>query len=267
MPVHLNPKITLLVPPPKLTRRNYVTLVTYNVHFGKKTTSLRDLFRHHPLLHKADIILFQEIEDRRVEGIARAERIARSLGYHCVYAPARTVRSKGTHGLATFSRFPIESFDITQLGFYKQLFRSRQRIALNTIIRVNNKRVQICNIHLDVRLNLPERIAQIAPVLRELKKTPADGVILAGDLYIAPLRGTRGGRPLFYDKQRTKFESYLVSPGFGLQSAHLGATMSRGLLRFHLDGMATHDLTVLDSGIVEDVTISDHRPLWLKFTP
>jgi endonuclease/exonuclease/phosphatase family metal-dependent hydrolase len=244
-----------------------VTLVTYNVHFGKKTESLRDIFKHHPLLSKADIILFQEIEDRRIEGSARAERIARSLGYHCVYAPARLVGGKGTHGLATFSRFPIESFEITNLGFFKQLFRSRQRIALNTIIKVHGKRIQICNIHLDVRLNLPERIAQIAPVLQNLKKTPADGTVLAGDLNMTPLKWSRGGIPLFYANQRGRFETYLRTQGFALQSAHLGATMARGFLRFHLDGMATNDLTVLDSGIVDDVGVSDHRPLWLKFTP
>ncbi len=65
-----------------------VTLVSFNVHFGKRTGSIRQAFAAQPNLREADIILFQEIEHHVLEHESRAERIAADLGFQCLYAPA-----------------------------------------------------------------------------------------------------------------------------------------------------------------------------------
>src|SRR5579862_1247781 len=97
-----------------------ITLVSYNVHFGKNTESLADIFHHEPALTTADVILFQEIEDHVVELKSRAERVAASLGYHCLYAPGETLKQQGTHGLAILSKLPILEYEVVRLNQYKQ---------------------------------------------------------------------------------------------------------------------------------------------------
>ncbi len=86
------------------------TIVSYNVHFGKKTSSISDIFLQNDNLKNADIILLQEVEEHVVEHSSRATRIAESLGYHCLYAPAQIRKQKGTHGLAIFESFAYQRF-------------------------------------------------------------------------------------------------------------------------------------------------------------
>jgi len=243
-----------------------LTLVSYNVHFGKKTGSLREIFSREPNLAKADIILFQEIEHHVLELKSRAERIAESLGYHCLYAPGETKKQRGTHGLAILSRLPIVDYEVVPLSKFKLLFRPRSRIALRaTLAAADGKTIHVCNVHLDLPINAEERIQQIAPVVMELKELAADGVVLAGDLNTSPLRWLKRGIPMFYSAQRKKLQEYLKKQGFSAACEDGQYTIDAGLWRARLDGIYTRGLEVMDYGIERHVDVSDHKPLWIRF--
>jgi endonuclease/exonuclease/phosphatase family metal-dependent hydrolase len=242
-----------------------LTLVSYNVHFGKKTASLRDIFSSEPNLAAADIILFQEIEHHMEEVIPRAERIAESLGYHCLYAPGEPKKRNGTHGLAILSRLPILDYEVMPLSRYKLLFRPRARIALRATLKAGDKTLHVCNIHLDLPINIKERIEQIKPVIEQLKTSEADAVVFAGDLNTSPVRWLSHGIPLFYSDQRRKVKSFLQENNFQASCEDGQYTFEAGLLRTRLDGIYTKGVSVLDYGIERQVDISDHKPLWVKF--
>src|SRR5258708_665177 len=91
--------------------QNSIRVVTWNVHFGERTQWIVEIFKNNKHLREADIIFLQEIEDHESEKISRARRIADTLGLECVYAPARNVPQKGTHGLAILSRYKISEVE------------------------------------------------------------------------------------------------------------------------------------------------------------
>ncbi len=242
-----------------------LTLVSYNVHFGKKTELIQAIFEQNENLSKADIILLQEVEDHVVEIKSRAEKLAASLGYHCVYAPAQIRKQKGTHGLAILSRLPIKTYKVVALPKYKLMFRERSRIALYVDLELAGKVIRVCNIHLDMPLSAEDRITQISPALEALEKTPVDAIIFAGDLNTAPLKWAARGIPVSYSNQRRLVRKHLLDRGYEVASNHRGYTHVSPLGHMNLDGIYTRDVKLIDFGVEQDIDVSDHRPLWVKF--
>ena len=135
-------------------------------------------------LGDADVYLIQEIEDHvPAEPRPRAEVLAAALGLAVVYAPARTLGhgGLGNHGLAILSRWPIVDDAVLRLPHYELLWNSRPRIALGVLIDVAGTPVQIWNVHLDTRIAVEDRVAQVAPVFERALALPGLAIV-GGDL-------------------------------------------------------------------------------------
>lgn len=238
-------------------------VATFNVHSGKNTQGIADVFKRNENLREADIIFLQEIEERTSEKISRAKQIADALGMEYAYAPARTMAGKGTHGLAILSKYPLEDVETLSLPPYSITFHTQSRVSLIANVRVQGESVRIANTHLDTRLSIFERISQIKPLIEKLKSDSAKKTIIGGDFNTAPFR-FRFWRtiPVSYQNQKRELHRYLEEEGYASRCETAGYTIRYGFLRFELDGLYARHLPVLRCGVERTVRVSDHKPLW-----
>lgn len=241
-----------------------VRVVTFNVHFGKNLAKIVKAFAFNPNLAIADIIFFQEIENRRSQNKSQTKQLARALGLNFIYVPSRALSmGRGTHGLAVLSRFPLSGTEAIKLPVYK-LLRMRPRIAIASEVEVFGEKVKIYNVHLNGPLNYSERIKQLQTVIDHLKMGKSgQPVILGGDFNTIPLITLANTMiPIFYHNQKRKFNSFLRKNGFQTNCEKAGHTMRRGLVMFQLDGIYPKNARVANFGVERSVKVSDHYPLW-----
>jgi endonuclease/exonuclease/phosphatase family metal-dependent hydrolase len=246
----------------KSLKKSVIRVVSFNVHSGKNTAEIAEIFARDKNLSGADIILLQEIEFHRVEKISRAEIIARKLGFYFVYEPARKLKNSATHGLAILSRYPITNPLPIKLPEYKLLFLLKTRIALTASIKIAGVNIAVCNIHLDTRLNPKQRRCQLNACLQELKKNYGRNIIIGGDFNTIPFRSTKTGVPIFYSNQAKHLHKNMTAMGFKYFCKPLGYTMKSGFLRMRLDHIYTDCLPITNSGVEKNIYASDHKPLW-----
>lgn len=251
-----------LVQPPIATEPgDRLRVITFNVELGENVEALADALATHPDLAGADILLLQEIESHPTEGSSRAARLAAALGMGHAYAPGREVDG-GTHGLAILSRLPLSDVEVMQLPRVELTIRARDRIALGA--RIAGARV--VNVHLDTRINLTDRILQLRPAVLD-EPTP---VLVGGDFNTNPYTWTGGavpdlpGEAVTGTDQADLLDDYMRSAGYDTPTAALGPTQDAVVMRLRLDAIFTRGLIPIDAGIVPDLELSDHLPLWLS---
>lgn len=237
-------------------------VVTFNVHFARRPLEIVRAIRSNAHLRDADIFLLQEIEFHEREVISRAEAMASALGLNYVYAPARPLRTRGSHGLAILSRVQLEDVQIISLPFYRLMLRSRPRIALLGKLRLGGTSIQICNAHLDTTLSIENRIAQMDGILKAIRQSSARRIIIGGDFNTLPFLfvGNRSV-PVFFSNQRRRFDAHMRKMGF-TTTERMGYTLRRGIVGFQLDGIYTKQLRILRSGVERQIAVSDHKPVW-----
>ena len=239
-----------------------IRIVTFNVHFGKKTAAIADAFAHNKHLREADIIFLQEIEHHESEKISRAEKLAGALGLKYAYVPARELKTKGTHGLAILSKYELKDVETLALPKHTLFSRFRQRIAMIAIADVRGSRVVLANVHLDTRLDGVERIAQVKVLVDYLKKDYTQKIIVGGDFNTLPFRFYKSV-PFFYQNQKQHLSQYFAQEGFSCHCKNGGYTLKKGFVRFELDGIYTRNVQTMQCGVERLVTASDHKPVWL----
>ncbi len=241
-----------------------ITVTTFNVHFGERTKEISEAIKKNPNLRRSDVVMLQEVESHKHEGKKhRAERIAIQLGMRCAYAPARTIKGEDTHGLAILSKHPILSTEVVNLEYFKLGIISRTRIAQNAEILIGDQEVLFSNLHLDTRLNFPDRATQVNSILKELKSHRIKKVVIGGDLNTMPFLWARRTVPVFYSNQRRRLDDFMSKQGFENQLYKIGHTLKQGLVRFSLDAFYTRGVKVLDFGVERSVKVSDHKPVWV----
>jgi len=238
-----------------------IRVVTYNVHFGEDTESIIRLFRTNKNLAKADVILFQEIEDHFAEVLPRARSIAEALRFHFFYAASRS-EDLNTHGIATLSKFPIIKNTTLKLPKYVITYRHQQRIALLSNIQVGKKDITLTNIHLDARLNARDRIIQLDHAITKVRELFGQDIILGGDFNTLPFFLLGKLFPIGFQNQGERVHNYLVTKFFVNSAGRSVPTFSKMGLRMRLDHIYTDNLPIVAWGIEDDKGISDHFPLW-----
>ena len=244
-----------------------IRIATFNVFYGTEPVKIAAAIKSNQNLKNTDIILLQEIEAHADEGKERAGAIAEELGLGWIYAPAREsgkeTKLHGTHGLAILSKFPIKEFEIIPLRKYNLGYNSRKRIALNAIIDVDGDLIQVCNVHLDLRINIKDRISQITDVVDKIENHHIKKVVMGGDFNTTPILWALRLFPIFYSGQRKKFNIFLLKKGFQSEFLKIGYTMQQKLIKFSLDSIYSKGLKVTNFGIERDVKVSDHKPVWV----
>ena len=235
-----------------------VRVVTYNVHFGAPVGRLAEALRG------ADIVLLQEVQDHPGEGGSRAERIGAQLHMQAIYAPARALQDGGTHGLAVLSRWPMRDPEILELPRMNLHVATERRIALLVTIETPEGPLRVYDVHLDTRLDIADRLAQLRPVVARARNESLP-TLVGGDFNTNPFAWAARLIPTAPANQPGAVDRFLRAAGFATPTAGCGPTTPPPL-EMRLDAIYVRNLRAALAHVDRDAHASDHFPLWLELT-
>lgn len=238
-------------------------IATWNVHFGGDPDNLAEQIISSTEISHADVLMIQEVEAYPSESASRTQRLADRLGMTWVYAPAR-VEGSGTHGIATLSRYPLEDAAVRRLPHYDQILNPRDRNALATTVVLGADRLQLINLHLDVRMGAVDRIRQLHPAVNDID----EHVVVGGDFNSNPWAWSSGIVPLTQteaivgQEQAAVIDDYLLGKRFSSAISVDTGTMRIPAFSIRIDNLYSRGLPIIAAG-VEHVDGSDHWPVWV----
>ncbi|HSK04363.1 MAG TPA: endonuclease/exonuclease/phosphatase family protein [Kofleriaceae bacterium] len=246
--------------------RDRMRVLTYNVWRGVDVDALAPYLLAHPELAAADLVLLQESDDYPSEVTSDASRLAAELGMSHVYAPTGEQR-RGTRGLAILSRFALREIEVMFLEEAPELelVEPAARAAVAVVIDTPGGPVRVINVHLDVALNITERILQLRPTILEAP----DRVVVAGDFNTNDYVWAEATVPLLPldavadTSQAVALDGYMRGLGFRTPTAAFGATWRGFPEDQRLDAIFTRGVEVDDGAVERALKLSDHWPVWL----
>lgn len=223
---------------PSVTNGQTLQVASFNIQQGAALSRALEVFNKSAELHRADVVLLQEMDAKGTELMATV------LGMHWVYYPAREVNGRGL-GNAVLSRWPITADEKLILP-HRSFIGATQRIATAATIRVGETPVRIYSLHLatPVQQRRAQRLDQLMAVLDDAAKY--SHVIVGGDFNSAtvPRLVLRAGYswPTRQGPRTTRFS--------------------------RVDHIMYKGFVVPDSGAAGTVTdnrsASDHLPVWAR---
>ena len=183
-----------LVPAGSFSQEELRFLV-FNMERGIHLTELGDFLENCPEIHPYDVILANELDDGCVRSDQKdtTKELAERLGMNYVFGLefielVNGEDSKGHHGNAIFSRWPIKNAKVVRLPEQYNWYFDRQRriggrLAILAELDINGQSVGVGTIHLENRTHSDGRKAQLEAVLKEADAMFSGmPVILGGDL-------------------------------------------------------------------------------------
>jgi endonuclease/exonuclease/phosphatase family metal-dependent hydrolase len=240
-------------------------IASFNVHYGENVDEIAANIRASSLAD-VDLWMVQELEAHPGEPGTRSQRFAEALGMTWVYAPARPTDDTGTHGIGLVSRLPLEDVQIKKLPFIDQPFRARTRNAMRAVLVAGDRRVQVVNVHLDVRLGAADRIYQLDPAVVDLDDSLP--LVVGGDFNTNPWAWASGAVPLTGTEaivgmeQAVLVDDYMTGLGFAGSISEDVATVRIPAIAVRADNLYTRDIAFDAAGLVE-VDGSDHWPVFI----
>lgn len=232
-------------------------VVTYNVHRISGAALTRAVLAD-DRLRNADVILMQEVY--KSDDCSPACAVAAALGMHSMYAPGHGAQA-GSDGVAILSRTPLRDAHVIELPDNFVMFNGGRRVALAAFTTIGATPVQLVAVHLENRVSVAKRRAQLEPVLQFANQTRV-ATIITGDMNTSPFTWAGGVLP-FPSAQGCWLEDLARSAGFDTPVAASGPTTP--WLSMKLDAIYTRNVRVLNYGVATSVTASDHYPLWAEF--
>lgn len=244
---------------PELPRQ--LRVATFNIHMEPGDKVAR-VVRTDPALRAADIIFLQEVErDERVPGACTGACAAgKALGYHVVYAPGHAVK-KGSHGVAILSRAPITSAQVIELPYFNVHVNSGRRIALAATVEVDGTPVTVYAVHLDNRLSVRDRRAQMIPVLVHAARQDTP-IIMGGDFNTSHFTWLFHLIPIPTTTQDNHLEELMRAHGFDTPVTDSGPTHIA--LAMRLDALYTRGFQTTKFAVSDAQRLSDHLALWAQ---
>ena len=170
-------------------------MLVFNMERGVCLEELGDFLETCPAVRPFDVILANELDDGCVRsgGKDTTLELAKRLGMNAAFGLefielVNGEHSKGFHGNAIFSRWPIKRAKAVRLPEQYNWYFDRQRriggrLAVLAELDVAGTPVGVGTIHLENRTHGPGRRAQLSAVLAEAEAMfPGMPVILGGDL-------------------------------------------------------------------------------------
>jgi len=234
-----------------------IKVMTYNIHHGKGTDKQLNLNRIAEVIEKsgADIIGLNEVDmcfSKRSHYKDQIRCLAKKLNMYVAFAPSLSFSSMYTsvsrqYGNALLSRYPI--LEEKGIRFYLIPFLAETRSLLETLIQVNEKRIQVIVTHLG--LNPILRRIQINFILNQFSKTDDPTVIMGDFNMITKTKLWRQMTNEYIDVWRTS--------GYGN-----GGTYPSSRPKLRLDYIFINDqFKVLGTEVITSVPkASDHLPLY-----
>jgi len=222
---------------PRLLHGDTLTVVSFNVAFGRQVDSAIAVLRQTPELRDADVVLLQEMDG---EG---TRRVANALHMSYVYHPAIRHRRTGRDfGNAVLSRWPIVADERLVLP-YPSHYAGTHRIATAATLSVCGTPLRVYSTHLGTVADIrhPRRREQLAFVLADAARFGR--AVVGGDLNSGDLGDVAQAR------------------GFAWPTAHGPRTTLLG----RWDHLFVRGLDTLGAGTVTDNRrASDHVPVWAR---
>lgn len=220
-------------------------IISYNIKFSKKIKEALDLLSSHQDLTGSDVICLQEMS------IAGVEKIAHALKLNYVYYPAvlHPLPNKD-FGNAILSKWPLS--DDKKIVLPQISTKKLQRIAVRASIHFQKKKVMIFSVHMRVILKALHRQNQMLFLLKSLPEN-IDHCIVAGDFNTFTKRSYEAVHAPFHE---SNFVNSTQDIGHSYIQNYLFNKKS------HIDHIFIKGLIPLTSGCVEDLTGSDHYPIW-----
>jgi endonuclease/exonuclease/phosphatase family metal-dependent hydrolase len=259
----LQPEVQQIAIPaaPRATLR----VVTYNVRRGIEVDDVAAHFASSPELSLADVILLQECTRGAGEPASDAASLAALLGMGHVYAPTGT-GGDDTSGLAILSRFAMIDIAVLYLQDVVEV-RTFDKVggAMRATIETTGGPLRVVNVHLDVPLNISNRVLQLRPAV--LASPPL--TVVAGDFNTNDYLWAVQTLPLLPldasadTSQAGEVDAYMRGIGYATPTAPFGSTWGGLPENQRLDAIYTRGLFAGAGGIDRTIAISDHWPLWL----
>lgn len=229
-------------------------VVTYNVHRISGAALTRAMLADETV-RNADVILLQEVYQR--SDCSPACAAAAALGMYSMYAPGHGV-ADGSDGVAILSRTPLHDAHVIELPDNFVMFNGGRRIALAAQTTIGGTPMMFIAVHLENRISVDKRRAQLAPVLAYAQTTHMPTVI-TGDMNTSPFTWAAGVLP-FPSAQGCWLEDLARSAGFDTPVADSAPTTP--YLSMKLDAIYTRGVRVVNYGVQSSMHASDHYPLW-----
>lgn len=180
-----------------------IRAAAWNIERGLRLDSIVRVFREHPVLCDADVLLLTELDYgmARTEHRCVAREIAESLELNYVFAPCYINLNKGSglevhtsgentqalHGNALFSRYPLNNAHSLALPNGKDKMRGKekrlgQQTAVIADVELPSGHVRLVSLHLDAHSTQRHRHRQMKLVLDHLEGLqPRLPVLIGGD--------------------------------------------------------------------------------------
>jgi endonuclease/exonuclease/phosphatase family metal-dependent hydrolase len=269
-------EVDQLAPPPPGALPTTLSVVSWNVEFGKDTAAVRLAFAQRAELRDADVILLQEVPrgDGKSDppGVNLARELAQALHRNYAFGvewDRHEVPAGGEHGLATLSRFPIGNAALIRHtkvwpgSYYDERKEYGGKATLAVDLVVGGQRLRVYNAHFENRdATGLGRAAQCAEVRADAESAgqPARQ-LLGGDL------NTFLCNPALLDCTTAPWAEPLVKELLAagwvdLLPGYASWTL-RGLdlVPLRLDWIFARGLTPTSHAVLQDVRAADHVPL------
>jgi endonuclease/exonuclease/phosphatase family metal-dependent hydrolase len=231
-----------------------MSVVTLNLAKEPSVAKMADELRSIPALRDADVFLLQEV------AAGTAGPLGAALGLRVAEAP----ESAGAHDveLAILSRYPLRDVRLRSLGRYTLVFHSRLRYALTAVADTPGGAVRIVDTHLDTRINITDRLAQLDGAMAEL---PGGAALVGGDFNSNPFFWIDHVVPLpALPPQSARVEQHMRGRGFESSIPRSATTFD--YLAMHLDWIWLRGLRTT-SWRVYPLKFSDHHACWARISP
>ncbi len=238
-------------------------LVTYNTEVTIDPQKIADAIEGTPELADGAVFVLQESEWYPGQVSSTVQPIADRLGMNYAYVPEWEMSPGHTQGIAILSAFPLENVMRMQLP----LAGPHPRAALSADVVVGDQTIHIVTVHLELRTNAAQRLAQLRPAIIDAPET----TIVAGDFNMVPAEWLGDpGVPVLSGSdaidQSKAVDSYMTALGFATPTKDSGPTSGAYGITGRLDAVYTRGVGVTP-GAAPHVGPSDHWPLWVTIDP
>lgn len=227
-----------------------VRVVTWNIEHGRDSEAAAEVIQNSEHLRGADLLLLQEMDEVGTSSIAAV------LGWEFVYAAASVHTKTGREfGNAIVSRWPLADRRVVLLP-HRSRVSGEPRNALAATIDVAGTPLAAYCTHTEIpMLGRSKRRQQTDTVGTAALAGGVDHVVVGGDFNTASKRSTSDLVAGFADR------------GFTHASASAVNTLRRAGRDFTLDHVFAKGLTAVGAGVVREVAVSDHDPVWVALQP
>lgn len=251
--VELGPLPTLRAAPGCTLR-----IASWNVHGLSDPDDLVAHLAASQQIANADVLFLQETAQYPGEDQTRSAQLATTLAMTWAHVPVHLLRGGVMQGNAILSRFALDDVEVKRLP---TVGHGQARFALAADVMVGERRVRVVDVHLEVRIQMTDRIRQLDPAVLE------ERAVIGGDFNTAPWQWVEGIVPLTSTEavvgqnQAAVLDDYMASREFAGAIAPDVDTFTLAPFGMRLDNLYARDIPIAATGI-ERIGGSDHYPIW-----